>query len=103
MSQPGNPYGVTPQVIDLLAVTDGYIVPPRTTCYGLLFNDITDIGIRFRFREGTPWIVARSGHFYDFRCLPIQTGILLDVSTSIGPTPNAVAVIATVAGSLEVA
>lgn len=99
----GNPNGITPQVIDLLAVTNDYIVPPRTSCYALLFNDITDVGIRFRFREGTPWIIARPGDYYSFECLPIQSGILLDVSTPTGPNPNAVAVVSTVPRGLDVA
>ena len=80
----------TPNVVELTAITNGYIVNPRTPCFALQFNTVQDIGVRFRYREGQPWINVVEGDFYTFGCEPVQTGILFDLTAALGPAPSVV-------------
>lgn len=80
----------TPNVIELTAITSGYIVEPRTPCFALQFNTVQDIAVRFRYRAGQPWINVTEGDFYNFGCVPVQTGIEFDLSTPSGPSPSVV-------------
>jgi len=66
-----------PIIMDAMAALAGsltsYFIQPRTKIGALLFADVTGT-FRFRFTEGTPWITARSGDYYEF-CPPLQTGV----------------------------
>lgn len=97
----------TPEIIDLVVKAthpqDGqYIVSPRTSCYALAFMNVTDIAVRFRFRQGTPWVTAAAGDYFDFACLPIQTGIEFDLATPTGPAPAVIVMVATQPGQLSI-
>lgn len=78
-----------PNIIDLVKIDTGFIVPPRSAIYAMQFALVQDIAARWRYISGTEWIPVTQGDFYAW-CDGIQTGIMFDLSASLGPSPSVI-------------